>query len=184
MLSWCLGVIAVFTFQFICHQTQSTKHSAVDQFEELLEAREQELASFQPSSRETEADREGDLKSLCRRLDQMLYLLVKKPRSQHSWQMPQGGLEEGESLLQVCGSHLLFSIIRYMPLLFFLQAARRELAEECGSELKADFLSSAPSAFHSYRHSLTCDPGIVGTKVYSNPALLNFPSPLLPMVHG
>jgi len=74
----------------------------VDQFEELLEAREQELAVFQPASRETEADREGDMRSLRRRLDQMLYLLVKKPRGHHSWQMPQGGLEEGESLLQVC----------------------------------------------------------------------------------
>lgn len=81
---------------------QSTKHSAVDQFEELVEAREQELAAFQPASRETEADREGDMQSLRRRLDQMLYLLVRKPRSQYHWQMPQGGLEEGESLLQVC----------------------------------------------------------------------------------
>lgn len=33
-----------------------------DEFEELLEAREAELQSFQPASRETEADRTGDLK--------------------------------------------------------------------------------------------------------------------------
>lgn len=36
-----------------------------------------------------------------RRLDSILYLLVKKPRREHAWQMPQGGLEEGETLLQV-----------------------------------------------------------------------------------
>lgn len=162
----------MFTSQLIHQQTQSTKHSAVDQFEELVEAREQELAAFQPASRETEADRERDMQSLCRRLDQMLYLLVRKPRSQFRWQMPQGGLDEGESLLQVCclSTPPPFSSTSCLPLLC-LQAARRELAEECGSELKADFLSSAPSAFHSYRHSLTSDPGIVGTKVrYSRSA--------------
>ena len=90
-----------------------TRLEGVDEFEELLEAREAELQSFKPAPRETEADKRGDRRSLQRRLDQMLYLLVKKPRREHAWQMPQGGVEEGESLLEVgstpvsvcCGEH-------------------------------------------------------------------------------
>ena len=78
-----------------------TKVEGIDEFEELLEAREIELQSFKPGPRETEADRRGDRRSLQRRLDQVLYLLVKKPRREHTWQMPQGGVEEGESLLEV-----------------------------------------------------------------------------------
>ena len=41
------------------------------------------------------------LRSVERCLERVLYLLVKKPREEHAWQMPQGGLEEGESLLKV-----------------------------------------------------------------------------------
>ena len=51
--------------------------------------------------RETEADRTGNYHSLYRKLDSILYLLVKKPRELHTWQMPQGGLDQGESLIQV-----------------------------------------------------------------------------------
>ena len=67
----------------------------------MQEAREAELQAFQPASRETEADRSRDMKSLQRKLDRVLYLLVKKPRKEHAWQMPQGGLEEQESLIEV-----------------------------------------------------------------------------------
>ena len=95
-----------YTYQYthICiHHihTQAAKLEGTDAFEDLQEARETELQAFQPASRETEADRSDDRKSLHRKLDRVLYLLVKKPRSDHAWQMPQGGLEEGESLLEV-----------------------------------------------------------------------------------
>ena len=48
-----------------------------------------------------------------------------------------------------------------------MQTAKRELAEECGSELKVDFLSNTPWAFHSYHHpqALYQSSGFVGTKV-------------------
>lgn len=78
------------------------KLEGTDEFEELQEAREVELQSFHPASRETEADRAGDMKSLQRKLDRVLYLLVKKPRKKHAWQLPQGGLEQQESLVEVC----------------------------------------------------------------------------------
>ena len=71
-------------------------------FEELVEARENDLKSFRAFSRETEADRSGDHRTVNRRLYSMLYLLVKKPRAEYSWQMPQGRLEKGQNLLEVC----------------------------------------------------------------------------------
>ena len=80
---------------------QISKDDSLDAFDELIEAREIELSSFTPASRLTEADKNNDLKSVQRKLDQVLYLLVKKDRSEHAWQMPQGGLEGNESLLEV-----------------------------------------------------------------------------------
>ena len=80
---------------------QSPDEARVEEFEELLEARDQELSAFQPALRRTAADESGDLHSVQRELDKMLYLLVKKKRSSHCWQMPQGSLVKGESLLQV-----------------------------------------------------------------------------------
>eukprot|EP01031_Cornospumella_fuschlensis_P034058 gene34058-41223_t len=45
---------------------------------------------FKPASRKTEADEKNDRKSLDRRLDDSLFLIVKRNRSDHSWQFPQG----------------------------------------------------------------------------------------------
>lgn len=80
--------------------------------------------------RETEADKKGDVKSLERKADRTLYLLLKKDRKQHAWQFrasctlssgfaiadfalraAQGGVEGEESLVE---------------------AAKRELHEETG----------------------------------------------------
>ena len=84
---------------------QSSNQNEVEEFEELLESREQEQSSFQTAPCTTEADQSGDLRSHRRLLDKMLYLLVRKDRASHCWQIPQSSLEEGESLLQVehCG---------------------------------------------------------------------------------
>ena len=60
-----------------------------------------ELQAFKPAVRETEPDLAGDMRSLNRKLGRVLYLLVKKPREEHAWQMPQGGVEPDESLLEV-----------------------------------------------------------------------------------
>ncbi len=46
------------------------------------------------------------------------YLIVKKPRKDFAWQFPQGGVEKKET---------------------FLQAAKRELKEECGNNLSVKF---------------------------------------------
>jgi len=75
------------------------------------------------------------------------YLIVKKPRKENAWQFPQGGVDEGES---------------------DLQAAKRELMEECGMNLKVKFRGERPVGEYKYffpkdftRH----DKNIVGAKV-------------------
>jgi len=74
------------------------------------------------------------------------YLIVKKPRKNHAWQFPQGGVEEGETLLE---------------------GTQRELYEECGAGLNVEF-SDEPVGEYSYlfptdfkRH----DEHIMGAKV-------------------
>ncbi|KAJ1962078.1 hypothetical protein GGI12_002861 [Dipsacomyces acuminosporus] len=71
--------------------------------------------------RETEADVKGDVKSLERKLDRTLYLLVKDKAG--SWALPQGEIE-GEELLH--------------------EAARRNLKAICGSKMSVWFVGQGP----------------------------------------
>jgi large subunit ribosomal protein L46 len=53
-------------------------------------------------SRVTEADERNDHRSAQRRLEDSLFLIVKRKRNDHSWQFPQGKwLEEEETLDKV-----------------------------------------------------------------------------------
>ena len=45
---------------------------------------------FKPASRITEADKTNDRRSKERRLQDSLFLLVKRNREDHAWQFPQG----------------------------------------------------------------------------------------------
>jgi large subunit ribosomal protein L46 len=47
---------------------------------------------FKPASRITEADEKNDRRSMERRLQDSLFLIVKRNRTDHSWQFPQGKL--------------------------------------------------------------------------------------------
>ena len=60
-------------------------------FEEILES-----MPFKPASRITEADEKNDRRSLERKLPKSLFLVVKRNRSEHSWQFPQGRLQDSE----------------------------------------------------------------------------------------
>jgi len=53
------------------------------------------------ASRITQDDINKDMKSLNRALQRTLYLIVKKPRNEHAWQFPQGGVNVKESLDKV-----------------------------------------------------------------------------------
>ncbi|CCJ30632.1 unnamed protein product [Pneumocystis jirovecii] len=85
-------------------------------------------------SRETEADRKGDLRSLERKLDKTLYLLVKKPREEHCWQFPQGLVTDDDvlhtaakrSLSNICGNNMNIWYVGCTPIgnvqIFFMRA--------------------------------------------------------------
>ena len=69
----------------------------------LESALDTEGVGFKPASRTTAADEKGDMRSLDRKLDRTLYLVVKKPRSWHAWQFPQGGFEDSDDGLHEVG---------------------------------------------------------------------------------
>ncbi|GAA6030717.1 hypothetical protein JCM8097_006286 [Rhodosporidiobolus ruineniae] len=93
-------------------------------------AREEVEGSKEALPRETEADRTGDVKSLERRADRTLYLLLKKKRDQHAWQFPQGAVEANESLVS---------------------AAQRELLEEVGNNVDVWPVGKVPAGAMEYQ---------------------------------
>lgn len=95
--------------------------AAAEQSKEVLE----EDASSNSSSQDE------DVHSLARHPSRTLYLLAKKARKQHAWQFPQGGVEEGEKESLV-------------------QAAKRELLEEFGSDLDVWMTGKVPAAWVGY----------------------------------
>ncbi|KAL7315193.1 hypothetical protein PS15m_006679 [Mucor circinelloides] len=74
----------------------------------------------------------NDLHHIHREPGQRVYLLVKKPRDDHSWQFPQGGLKKkGNETVA--------------------QGALRELSEECGSDLVVDLIDTdEPFCIYQY----------------------------------
>lgn len=64
------------------------------------EVGQQKIAFDRPMPRITEADNQGDLRSLNRKLDRCLYLLVQKEDGQ--WRFPQDRVYGRENLHQVC----------------------------------------------------------------------------------
>lgn len=84
---------------------------------------------FRPAPRTTAADAANDTRSLQRALGSSLFLTVKKRRDNFAWAFPQGGYEPEKD-----GDHL-------------RNAAARELAEECGTNLRVFFYGHSP-LFH------------------------------------
>lgn len=109
---------------------------------------EEELNAFKPASRTTAADAANDVRSLARKLDRKLILLVKqKLGAGEYWSMPMGVRAEGETMRN---------------------AAERILESTCGSELKAIFIGNAPCGFYRYKYPAPVRhrTGCVGAKVF------------------
>jgi len=71
-------------------------------YEEIVES-----LPFKPASRTTEADLKNDRRSMERKLQNSLFLVVKRNRSTHSWQFPQGKLLDTEDNLRASAERVL-----------------------------------------------------------------------------
>uniref|UniRef100_A0A0B6ZUH7 Large ribosomal subunit protein mL46 n=1 Tax=Arion vulgaris TaxID=1028688 RepID=A0A0B6ZUH7_9EUPU len=92
---------------------------------DLLDKWDAEMKNFVPAPRETEADVNDDRRSLERKLDSSLYLLVKQNvEGNYHWVLPQALWEQGETLRET---------------------AEKALSTLCGN-VKATFLGNAPCA--------------------------------------
>lgn len=96
--------------------------------------------NFRPASRETDADRSGELNTLDRNLKNRVFLLLDNGKG--SWQFPESHVENGESLQET---------------------AKRILNEQVGKDLDLYFPSYSPSAVIVKREE---DGGYFGTKKF------------------
>lgn len=135
---------------------ESVKQTAQD----MKDAYTEELKKFEFASRITDADRKGDTKSLDRKLDQALILLVEQQiGSRKHLLLPQGLRNEGETLRDT---------------------AERVLKEKCGESLVAQVYGNSPVGFYKYKYPSEQRKTAVGAKVFFYRAVLKN-QPLTPL---
>uniref|UniRef100_A0A182V443 Large ribosomal subunit protein mL46 n=1 Tax=Anopheles merus TaxID=30066 RepID=A0A182V443_ANOME len=135
--------------------SEALKQTAQD----LEDAYNEEYARFKPAPRVTEADSKNDIRSLDRKLEQTLVLLVEqKLGSKSHYLLPQGLHRKGESLRET---------------------AERTLKECCGDKLQVTFYGNAPVGFYKYKYppSVRNDgAAAVGAKVFFFRSVVKDPS--------
>lgn len=102
---------------------------------------------FKPASRVTEADTQNDRRSVERKLQHSLFLIVKRNRASNCWQFPQGKLLDSEDSMRV--------------------AAERVLDRAVG-KTKRFFISNAPIGHYCYAYpqEIQAQRKQYGAKVY------------------
>lgn len=106
---------------------QASSQSAQD----YVDKNKEELINFKFASRSTEADTMNDTKSLKRKLDDNLVLIVKQQLGHEDyWVLPQGLWKDGETLRET---------------------SERILKETCGN-IHVRFYGNAPCGFYKYKY--------------------------------
>jgi len=107
----------------------------------------EEFNKFKPNSRITEADLKNDQRSIKRKLDSNLILVIKqKIGNDHRWILPQAVHQEGESLRET---------------------AERAFSEICSSPVKMQMMGNAPVGYYKYKYpKVIRGDGICGAKVF------------------
>ncbi|KAK9366088.1 39S mitochondrial ribosomal protein L46-domain-containing protein [Lipomyces kononenkoae] len=102
-------------------------------------------AKIVPRSRITEADKKNNFRSLERKLDRTLYLLVKKDREENAWKFPAAEVLDGETLART---------------------AARLLHEAGGLNMNTWLVSNTPAAYHHYSYKPEDKEKYGGAKIF------------------
>ncbi|KAK9343909.1 39S mitochondrial ribosomal protein L46-domain-containing protein [Lipomyces starkeyi] len=102
-------------------------------------------AKIEPRSRITEADKTNNFRSLERKLDRTLYLLVKKDRQANEWKFPAAEVLNGETLAG---------------------AGRRLLLNTGGPNMNTWLVSNTPAAYHHYPYKPEDNEKYDGAKIF------------------
>lgn len=114
--------------------------------QDLKDSYTEEAKKFQLASRETPDDKTNNVKSVKRRLEDTLYLLVEqKVGNQNLFLLPQGIRRDGETMRQT---------------------AERVLREQCGDQLDVLFYGNAPCGFYKYKYPQAARGESIGAKVF------------------
>ncbi|XP_054716602.1 LOW QUALITY PROTEIN: 39S ribosomal protein L46, mitochondrial-like [Uloborus diversus] len=107
----------------------------------------EEFNKYKPASRTTEADVKNDRRSIQRKLDQSLLLVIKeKLGNDFKWILPQAVHQNGETLRQT---------------------AERALNEVCLNEGNVKFIGNAPVGHYKYKYPKAArGNGVCGAKVF------------------
>lgn len=134
--------------------TQLTQKGNIDDVEtalqqtaqDLKDAWRDELQKFQLNSRLTEADRQNDVKSTSRKLEETLVLLVEQTLGNEKLMLlPQGKRQDGETMRQT---------------------AERVLKESCGDDIEVMFYGNAPCGFYKWKYPVDQRGQSVGAKLF------------------
>ncbi|OWA54635.1 putative 39S ribosomal protein L46, mitochondrial [Hypsibius exemplaris] len=115
----------------------------------------EQLNRFTPQPRVTEADKNGNLKSINRKLDRKLYLATHQILGgTPQWVFPQGAWTAGEGLRET---------------------AERVLRAATGEQLRVAFLGSTPCGWYKYKYPMESEIAkeFYGAKVFFFKALLD-----------
>lgn len=116
--------------------------------QDYTDKNKEELLNFKFASRITDADTKDDKKSLKRRLEENLILVIKQKLGHEDfWILPQGLWTNGETLKG---------------------AAERTLKELCGNNINVQFYGNAPCGFYKYKYPKEKreQSGIEGAKIF------------------
>lgn len=114
--------------------------------QDLTDAWKEEFKAHQLAGRQTDADRKKTVKSVDRKLDKTLFLLIEQQIGERKHMLlPQGKRAAGESLRQT---------------------AERVLKTNVGPSLSVQFYGNAPCGFYKYKYPTNERKQAVGAKIF------------------